>query len=206
MKRIALFLVLVILLSTALISCDRDYDEAVVKAAAAELLENSILVNEIFYGAGAPIDQNKLHLSNGYYKAVDLDYLSPIGAYNIEGLKTAAKAVYTEKMCDIIFSNCLESLRDSDGNVRYYARYNEMTVNKEKHLFVYTAATPLYENDVEYLYDTMRVVGADGEYILINIDVRVLTFDGLSRIQNCEFILLEESNGFRLDTLSFVKY
>ena len=206
MKRIALFLILSLLFCTAMNSCDRDYDEAAVMTATEELLEKSILVNEIFFGVGAPVDQSKLHLSNGNYKPVDLDYLSPIGAYNINGLKEAAKEVYTEELCNIIFSTWLESLRDSDGNVRYSARYNEMTVNNEKNMYVYTEAVPLYENDVVYLYDTMRVKGADGEYIMVEIDVRVVTFDGFSRTQKCEFILLEERDGFRLDTLSFVKY
>ena len=44
----------------------------------------------------------------------------------------------------------------------------------------YTEDEPNYENEVEYLYETLTVIGADGEYILIEIDV-VLT-DGKGNI------------------------
>ena len=67
---------------------------------------------------------------------------------------------------------------------------------------------PVYENEVEYLYDTLSVIGAEGDYIHIKIDVRLTSYDGLlSRVERgAEFILLEEEDGFRLDSPSFVKY
>ena len=126
---------------------------------------------------------------------------------SINGLKAATEEVYTEELCAIIYKTKLTSVYDNDGNIVSYARYWEKTdENKQKILMVYKAADARYENEVEYLYDTLKVVGSEGEYIKITVDVKLTTFAGLSRVESAEFILLEEANGFRLDTLSFVKY
>ena len=206
MKKGLAFLLIPIMILTILSSCNRSYNEAEVKSAAITLLEKSILVNEVFYGVGITVDTTRPELSSGNYKVADDAYLGKLGVYDINGIKELTKTVYTGELCDIIFSTKLTSARDSDGNIISYARYSERKEGSKKYILVYTAAQKSYENDVEYLYDTLRVVGSDGEYIIINVDVKLTTFDGFSRYQNVEFLLLEEYNGFRLDTLSFVKY
>lgn len=208
MKKLSIFLIPVLILSMLFTSCDRSYDEAVVKAAARDLLEKSTLVNDIFYGVGLPYDDMNPSLASGKYKPASDEYLSSIGISNIQGLKSLAKEVYTDELCEIIFKNTFEAVKDSSGDIVIFARYGERVTETSSYILVYSDLAPAYENEVEYLYDTLSVIGAEGDYIHIKIDVKLTSFDGLrSRIEHgAEFILLEEADGFRLDSLSFVKY
>lgn len=207
MKRLSLLLIFSLILSL-LVSCGgRDYDEAEVKAAAEELLEKSIIINEVFYGVGITADTTRPEISTGAYKPASDEYLARLGVATVDGLKALALSVYTDELCEIIFNTKLKSVRDGDDNIISYTRYYEKMVNNQKVLMVYTLADARYENDVEYLYDTLTVIGSKKDYIKIKIDVKLTPFDGVNpRVESAEFLLLEESDGFRLDTLSFVKY
>lgn len=205
MRKISLFLILVLLFVPALSSCgNRDYDEETVKAAARELLEKSTAVNEIFYGVGMPVDEGTA--GTGYYKPVKKEYLSSLGIAGLDGLRNLTKEVYTDELSDIIFETKLNSVKDSSGNIIVYSRYIEAKIKDETRVLIYTAGEPTYQNDVEYLYDTLTVKGSKGERIIAELDVRLITFDGFSRDEKIEIILLEENDGFRLDSLSFAKY
>ena len=208
MKKLSILLIPVLVLSMLFSSCDRSYDEAVVKAAARELLEKSNLVNEIFYGVGLPYDSSNSAVASGNYKPASEEYLSSIGVSNIQGLKSLAKEVYTDELCEIIFKTTFESVKDSSGDIVIFSRYAERITETRSYILVYSELAPVYENEVEYLYDTLSVIGAEGDYIHIKIDVRLTSYDGLlSRVERgAEFILLEEEDGFRLDSPSFVKY
>lgn len=205
MKRLCLLILSLSLLLTALVGCDRSYDEAEVKAAAEELLQKSILVNEIFYGTGMEYDE-KSSAAIGHYCPVEKEYLDSIGISTTDGLRNLTKGVYTDALCEIIFSTKLESLRDSEGNVISFRRYYDGKVNGVGYLMAYTEADVRYDNTVEYLYETLTVTGADGEHINIEIDVLLTSTVGQTRTTRVEFSLLEEKGEFRLDTLSFVKF
>ena len=205
MRKIGAFVLFISLLLTLFVSCDRDYDEAEVKAAAEELLEKSKLVNDIFYGDGMEYDEDS-PVAIGHYCPVKEEYLDSIGISTTEGLKNLTKGVYTDSLSEIIFSTKLNSLRDSEGNVITFRRYYDGMVNGVGYLMAYTEADVRYDNTVEYLYETLTVIGADGEHIEIEIDVLLTNTVGQTRTTRVEFSLLEESDGFRLDTLSFVKF
>lgn len=207
MKRISLILILILTLGIVLSSCgNRDYDEAVVKAETRVLLEKSKAINEVFYGVGMTVDSSLSSSITGYYKPVSKEYLGELGVSNLNGLRELTKEVYTEELSELIFQTKLNSVKDSAGNVVVYARYFETKVNNEQRVMVYTAADPMYENDVDYLYDTLVVRGSDKQHIIVELDVKLTTFDGFSRVERIEILLLEEKDGFRLDTLSFAKY
>ena len=203
-KLFVLFLCAAIALNI-LVSCDRTYDEDEVKAAAQVLLENSKTVNEIFYGKGLGYDEES-ELTYGVYSPADVEHLAALGVSNTEGLKTLTKSVYTNELCEIIFSTRLSSVKDTDGEVKELRRYYDDKFGDSTVIMVYTEAFVNYDNDIDYLYETLTVMGADGEYINIEVDVLLTSIYGETRTVRAEFSLLEEENGFRLDTLSFVKY
>ena len=203
-KLFVLFLCAAIALNI-LVSCDRTYDEDEVKAAAQVLLENSKTVNEIFYGKGLGYDEES-ELTYGIYSPADEEHLAALGVSNTEGLKTLTKRVYTNELCEIIFSTRLSSVKDTDGEVKELRRYYDGKFGDSTVIMVYTEAFVNYDNDIDYLYETLTVMGADGEYINIEVDVLLTSIYGETRTVRAEFSLLEEENGFRLDTLSFVKY
>ena len=204
-KLFVLFLCAAIALNI-LVSCDRTYDEDEVKAAAQVLLENSKTVNEIFYGKGLGYDEES-ELTYGVYSPADEEHLAALGVSNTEGLKTLTKRVYTNELCEIIFSTKLSSVKDTDGEVKELRRYYDGKFGDSTVIMVYTEAFVNYDNDIDYLYETLTVMGADGEYINIEVDVLLTSIYGESRTEKrVKFSLLEEENGFRLDTWSFVKY
>lgn len=209
MRKLVSLIILLALTLTAATSCDRSYDEAEVKAAAQTLLEASFVVNEVFYGEGVSYDEYSGIGGGSYYKPVSDTALEWLGISGIEGLKNLARGVYTADLCEIIFRTKLASIKDSsDGSVISYARYIEYYEKQsgKTYLMFYTEDEPNYENEIEYLYETLTVIGADGEYIKIEIDVILTDGNGFTRTDRVEFTILEEKDGFRLDTLSFVKF
>ena len=204
MKRIiALLLTFATLFLT---SCEknRDYDEAVVKAAALELIKNSEMINFVFYGKGISPTDDKNHANGYYYPAADT-HLLELGFSSINELKEKAKEVYTDALCEIIFSTKLTSIED-EGYVISLARYYETDIDGYPIIMVYTAAKPSYTNLIAYLYDTLKVVGSKGELIYVTIDMLLVSEDGEEQTVNAKFALLEESDGFRLDTLTFAVF
>ena len=202
-KIIALLLVFTIL---TLISCDknREYDEGEVKAAAQELIEKSESVNLVFYGTGIAYDDDKNN-SSGYYYPASEAHLNELGFKTISELKAKTKEVYTKALCEIIFSTRLTSVSDG-GYVISLARYYEKEVDGYPIIMVYTAAEPQYTNSIVYLYDTLRVEGSKGELIYVTIDLLLTSTEGKEQTVNARLALLEESDGYRLDTLSFAVY
>ena len=206
MKKLGAFILVISLLLTLLVGCDRDYDEDEVKSAATELLEKSILVNEIFYGEGIPYNKSS-YLTNGIYSPAKASYLSSIGVSSTEDIKSLAREVYTEGLCEIIFETKFSSIKDSEGNIKVYRRYYDYTSDGVSYIMANTEKNAvIYDNDVEYLYETLTVLGADGEYINIEVDVLLTNPVGQKRTATVELKLLEEDNGFRLDTWSYVKF
>lgn len=206
MKRLCVFILVIALSLMAFVGCDRSYDEGEVKFAARALLEKSLIVNEIFYGEGIPYDVNS-EFTKGSYSPADKEYLSYLGVSTTEGLKGLARGVYTNAICEIIFSTKLSSIKDGEeGGIVAVKRYYDATQKDGGNLMVYTEAKPTYDNEIEYLYETLTVVGADGELIKIEIDVLLTSKIGEKRTTRIDLHLLEEDNGFRLDEWSFVKY
>ena len=206
MKRLCVFFLVIALLSSVFVSCDRSYNEEEVKVAARELLEKSLLVNEIFYGRGIPYDANS-EFTKGNYSPADKEYLSALGVNTTDGLKRLAKEVYTTELCEIIFKTKLSPVKDGEeGSVVSVKRYYDASQKDGGNLMVYTAAVPVYDNEIEYLYETLTVIGADGEFIKIEIDVLLKNKIGEERTTRIDLLILEEDDGFRLDGWSFVKY
>ena len=74
---------------------DREYDKAEVEAAASALLEQSKLLNYIYWGKGIPYVDDK-SLSSGSYYPADQNYLDSIGIKTIEDLKTLTEKTYSK--------------------------------------------------------------------------------------------------------------
>ena len=205
MKKLSVLLIPVLILSMLFTSCDRSYDEAVVKAAARDLLEKSTLVNDIFYGVGLPYDDMNPSLASGKYKPASDEYLSSIGVSNIQGLKSLAKEVYTDELCEIIFKNTFEPVKDSSGDIVIFARYSERVTETSSYILVYSDLTPAYENEVEYLYDTVKVLYSDNKYIYISIDVDVSRGEKTQR-KTLSVSLVIEDGKYKIDTPTYTTY
>ena len=153
-----------------------------------------------------PVDESNTSVSGGAYRPADEEYLAALGISNVTGLRELTKEVYSEWWSDKIFDTKLSPVQE-DGVIYSHTRYYDKKDKSGKnYIMVNTNADVRYDNDIEYIYDTLSVIGSEVEIIKIEIDVLLISKQGNTDIRRVECDLIEEDNGFRLDTLSVVKF
>ena len=215
MKIKAFLLTLVVIFSAfSLNSCkekvkDREYNESEVLEAARTLIKKSETLNKIYYGHGIEYDISDTSNANGYYYPADLMSLDKYGVTNVEDIKRLTRECFTTGQSDYMINTVLSSIRDSSGDViyfaRYYQEYETLNENVEKCVMVYSKYDVLLVDTVEYLYDTLRVVDVEGEIIKVQIEVKATNPQGSTQIKKVVINLLEEDNGFRIDSPTYVR-
>ena len=108
MKRVTKFIVtvsLILSLCVNLFSCDREYDEEVIKAVTPSLIEESLILNEIYWGEGIPY----IPSTSSVYCEANFIALSELGFYTIDELKEKTDKVFSKKYCEYIFHGFLLS-------------------------------------------------------------------------------------------------
>lgn len=187
----------------------REYDEEEVRAAATELISKSTVINSIFYGEGIATEaEEDTSLPTGYKRA-DSAALAELGISSVEQLKDLARTVFSEGECEnIIFQLFLAG--SSGGNSPNYAHYiNEYTEEDEEGnrevlgILVYKrrAESKLVREDerCEFRTDTLRVVGSEGERVLVTFDTVIYKGEESKTVKN-EVYLIEQSGKWRLDS------
>lgn len=190
-----------------LVSCDRSYDEAVVKAEARELIEASAMFNEIYWGRGIDYVENTSTANGAYYEASFLS-LDKYGFRTLDELKEMTRAVFTDGYCETIFQTSFSSVSDTDElqiYARYYQKYTDEYMTEPECIMVYSLAKVLLTDEVEYLFDTLEVTGSEKDTVFVTLDVLV-TRDGKSQTKELKIGLIEENDGWRLDTPTYVSY
>ncbi len=209
MKKIISILLLAALLCS-FISCgdkNRKYDENEVKLAAEELIRSSAELNRIFWGEGIGyIDDASF--SVGYYYPADMFSLYNYGIETVEDLKKKTKKVFSEAYSQNIFSTVLSSLTDGDGIyafARYYQKYSDAENKEPECIMVYSKAIVLLNDEVSYNFDTLEVVGSKKEtvYVTLKVDVKR---DEKIQTRELKVGLIEEENGWRIDTPTYISY
>ena len=204
---------LTILLSLAtllsLLSCEkeknREYDETEVKTAAKNLIEASLFLNEVYYGKGIPIAEAAQSVTQGTYKEANGEYLARHGIVNLKALREMTAKVFSDAVCEQINSTVFESVRD-DGVVKSYVRYFEKTTTQGMFIMVDTKAVVYFTGAREYLYDTLEVLGSEGERVKVSLTVRVEDEEGIFHEMPLTVALIEETDGWRLDGPTYMKY
>ena len=209
MKKIISLLLLLALLCS-FISCgdkNREYDENEVKLAAEELIRSSAELNRIFWGEGIGyIDDASF--SVGYYYPADMFSLYDYGIETVDDLKKKTKKVFSQAYSQNIFSTVLSSLTDGDGIyafARYYQKYSDAEYKEPECIMVYSKALILLNDEVIYNYDTLQVIGSKKEivYVTLTVDVRR---DEKIQTRTLKVGLIEEENGWRIDTPTYMSY
>ena len=188
---------------------DREYNEAEVLAAAVDLIKKSEKLNEIYYGYGIEYDIGDTSNANGYYYPADLMSLDKFGVTNVDGIKRLTRECFTTRQSDYMINTVLSPIRDSNGDIvyfaRYYQEYETLNENVEKCVMVYSKYEPFLVDTVVYLYDTVRVVDVDGEIIKVEIGAIATSPDGNVQEKKIVIDFLEEANGFRIDSPTYVR-
>ena len=202
MKKI-LSLFLAVLLLFSLISCtkekNRSYDKSEVEAAARDLIERSEILNEIFWGDGISYIEDDNYRNGQYYPADPL-YLKRIDVESITDLIALTGSVFS---LDYTESICESTMASSVGNygMAVYVRYYQ----GEDHIMVYTACKPLLTDKVEYDLSSVTATGSKGERVYVNLSVNV-TRDDTSQTREIKVALIEEENGWRIDSPTYVAF
>lgn len=218
-----LSLLCVVLAAFLLTSCggekiiDRSYDEKEVSDAARSLIAASATLNEIFYGTGIPASDAEDAIEYGSYKEADAAYLAEVGFESLSQLEEMTRAVFSEGQSDWMIDGKLDRVLDEDGNIIGYARYYEREEKKidaqtgatvqRTVIFVNTSPTfVMVDGEVYYDLDSLRVDRSRGEHVIVSLSVRVTDEAGEDHTVRRSYRLLEESDGWRLDSPTYIKY
>ena len=196
----------------SLTSCDREYNEDEVIAAATDLIERSVSlkINDIFFGEGIRYD-TLTGFVHGNYKEADSYHLSELGFENLSELEYISTTVYTQGCYDAIFKNVLKPSYDADGNIAIYARYTELRDEKTNEFIAFLVNVKyegkIIEGVAEYHTSTLEIIDVEGEVIRLSVKATVTSPDG-EKTQNrtVKFSMLETQDGWRLDSPIYVGY
>ena len=202
-KIISVILIAVSLLLLPSCSSNISYDEAEVIAAAKDLIKKAEKYNDIFWGDGIPYLEDN-NYRNGNYYAADIISLDDMGISRIDDLYLNAAKIYSEDYLeDILISVFGISGGEyyNNGLVRYYQETEYIMVN--------SAYSPLLVDEVEYLYNTLEVVGSDSDTVFIKIMIKVTRVEGeevLTQTREKEIDLVKENGIWLLDSPTYANY
>ena len=191
---------------TSLASCDRDYDEAEVIAAAEALIRKSDILEDIIFGVG--FDYH-LEGTSSYQPASEIDverYSEALGVSvsTVDELKAVLSRIYTAGYRNDILSGVLSGDINS-SLTRYYQ-------DGEK-IMVLTTYKPQKTDEIEYHYETLRVADVNDQKITVSLDVTVTRTEKTgsettkkSQRITIEVDMLEEADGWKLDTPTYAVY
>ncbi len=208
-NKLFLLTIVVILCLFFCISCekDRDYDEKEVIAAAEKLIKSSEILNDIYYGYGIEYYKDE-STANGVYYQADFLSLEKFGVETVNDIKEMTKECFTKSLSEMMISTVLTSVSDEDGiqrYSRYYQKYNSLD-NTEECIMVHKNAIIFLTDEVVYDYSSLRVSRVKKEEVFVKINVTVTNSEKETQSQELEISLLEESDGWRINSSTYTKY
>lgn len=208
MKRFITLLIVIALvfsLCFSLVSCDRKYNEEEVLAAARTLIEKSLILNEIYWGAGIPFIPASISL----YCEANILALTELGFYTIDELKKKTEEVFTASYCESIYSSSISSIKDGEYisfYPRYYQKYEDENQTIPMSIMVYSKFENMIPDKVEYFYETLSVSHSEKDTVYVKIKAIVTRDEKRVQLKEKIIALKEEANGWRLDSPTYLKY
>lgn len=209
---ISLILSIIVVFSMlfSLSSCgekNREYDEAEVLSAAENLIKKSERLNKIYWGEGIIYSPDK-SLANGAYYSADPESTELLGVNTVDDIINLTKETFTADYAKIAIDTKLSSVSDEDGiqiYARYYQKYSALD-NSPECIMVYKNAEIFLKDKCEYDYSTLCIDSVKGQSIFVKIAVKVTNPDGESMTTHAVVELIEEENGFRINTPTYKRY
>lgn len=200
-KAIAILLMIASMLS--LCSCDREYDEAEILSAAAELVEKSYKLNELFYGKGLDYTTEGI----GIYKKATDESLGEYGISTVEDMKNMAREIFSDSYCEVIFASDVFSSVKLGDEIKNYTRYYQNSDSDGNPAGIMVKSNYDYPLIGEYVYhDDFRVVDVIEQVIVVRATVTARDDDGNETVVEVDISMIEEDDGWRLTTPTFVIY
>ena len=215
MKKIISIIICIVILTAITLtivftamSCDRDYDEATVKAAAEDLIEKSVLLNEIFWGDGLQYYDDKNYSDGDYHAAIEA-YHYRMGFETISELKAMTAKVFSEEYTNLIATTVFSEIYDGEEIVhtsRYYQKYSAADGVTPEMIMVNTKYKKLLDGDVVYDYSSLTVTHSEGDVVYVTINATVTLDDLPPKTKMLEIGLIEEASGWRIHTPTYLNY
>ena len=208
-NKLFLLTIVVIIALFACVSCsnDREYDENEVIANAKILISKSEKLNDIYYGHGIKYTKDE-SAGNGIYYPADYFSLNEFGVQTVNDIKNLTVECFTKEYSDLIINTKLAQVSDDEGiqvYARYYQKYNALD-NSEECIMVNKNAVIYLTDTVIYDYSSIHVSRVEGEEVFVKISATVITEDGKTQTKEIEISLLEEENGWRINSPTYVRY
>ena len=194
---------------------NREYDEAEVAAAARELIEKSILINDIYWYNGIPTDENEDGLTLKSYMRADKSYLESKGITLLSDLKNITRGVFSSSESEYLFSIFLKGGTDGDftGIAHYIPEYKIDSEGGEKEEIGILVSKKRTDDTfikvgerTDFNYDSIRVIASEAQRVKIEIECTVTTANGLTQKRTKAIYLVEEADGWRLDNQTKIAY
>ncbi len=199
MRKALLFLLLFLCLP--MIGCTKEeVDEKELFSSVEALIEESRVLNDIYFGEGIPTKENGTAI--GVYREADMISLQAMGFTSIAQIRAKTQEVFSSGMCNWLFGRAFSAL--SVGNAVELARYYE-TADKGL-LMVQTTAESYLNGDTVYDYTTLKLVSQYRDTVKVTLKATVTTEEGLSRTETIDVDLLKTVDGWRLDSPTYLVY
>lgn len=191
-----------------LTSCDRKYDEAEVISAATELLQKSEMLNVVLFGEG--IATTSTGAQSGAYKEADFLHLNKLGFTTVKELEALVRGTFTVGYSDYAIKTVLSPITFGGvmySNTRYYQLYaDEINKIDPVCIMVHSEYDYIFKDTVIYDYSSIRVKDVKKKTLFISVNATVTNKNGESQDTEVVFELIEESDGWRINTSTFVNY
>ena len=196
---ISLLLLLALSLLAALSSCGEktvEYDADEVIDSASTLIRKSSEFNSIFWGEGIPYSEDMGYNNGIYYPCVpDYKYRS------LNKIIEDAEKIFSLGYMTNVKMTVLSSQFGDTGVEGYSRYYQESELDP---IMVRTDYKPVLVDKNEYLYETLKIDGADERAVYVKISVKVTRGDTYQMIERR--IALVNENGWRIDSHTFANY
>lgn len=190
------------LLLVSFVGCAGDQvEEDEIFPAARALIEESKVLNELYFGEGIPV-RGDVALE-GVYAQADRGALQEMGFEGIADIREKTKQVFSPSMCSWLFGRAFSA--ESTGTGVSLARYYEKS-DQNNTLMVLTTAEVYLNGAVTYDYSTMKIKGQHRDTVELTLEATVTTEAGLSRKETITVKVIKESDGWRLDSPTYLVY
>ena len=201
-------LILSFVMIFSLISCaeeeyNREYNSAEVEAAAEELIESSLVLNDILYGKGIGYTEDE---STSIYKVADKESLEKFEIEHISDIEPRLRAVFSKAYVDTVYSSDIFTPLVEDEITKSYARYFEDEDKEGKTvIYVNKSYNFVLKNSYEYI-GRVKAERSEGDFVIVSATVRATRDGGISKDFKLEIKLIEESEGWRLASPTYKVY
>ena len=201
-------LILSFVMTLSLISCaeeeyNREYNSAEVEAAAEDLIERSLVLNDILYGKGIGYTEDE---STSIYKVADKESLEKFKIEHISDIEPRLRAVFSKAYVDTVYSSDIFTPLVEDEITKSYARYFEDEDEEGKTvIYVNKSYNFVLKNSYEYI-GRVKAERSEGDFVIVSATVRATRDGGISKDFKLEIKLIEESEGWRLASPTYKVY